>query len=114
MAGDGVSIPQSIAQMGSVAKTQAKSQPNQAQQVTPFAEQLEKQDELKVQRVQETRETEQKKIDREEENRDRRRRRREKRQRKMLAREDEEAAPGELAVEDEEIESIGALIDTRA
>lgn len=114
MAGDGVSIPQTIAQMGSVAKSQAKAQPNAAQQATPFNEQLEKQEQLRVQRVKETTEAEKKKIGRENEKKDKRRERREKRQQKMLDREDEGTETGRGPDGDGEIESIGALIDTRA
>ncbi len=49
-AGDGVSLPTTLAQMGSVAKTQAKGQQAPAQ-TTPFSDQLNRDDDLKVQRV---------------------------------------------------------------
>lgn len=113
MAGDGVSIPQTIVQMGSVAKSQAKAQPNASHQATPFNEQLEKQEQLRVQRVKETREAEKKKIERENENKDRRRQRRERRQQKTVARE-EESEVGKKSAAEEDIEAIGALIDTLA
>jgi hypothetical protein len=53
MPGDGVSLPTTLAQMGSVAKTQARGQ-QAAPQVTPFSEQKDDKNELKVQRVKET------------------------------------------------------------
>ena len=52
MPGDGVSLPTTLAQMGSVAKTQARGQQT-APQVTPFSEQKDEQNELKIQRVKE-------------------------------------------------------------
>ena len=73
MAGDGVSLPQSIAQLGQAAKTQAKSQ-NQAQPVAPFSERLDQQDELRVKRVQEADAADQKKIEREDDDADQRQR----------------------------------------
>lgn len=114
MAADGVSLPTTIAQMGSVAKTQAKAQ-QPAQQVTPFSEQPDKKEELKVQRVKETPEAEQGKINPDEERRDRRQRRKLKRQRKLLA-DDGETEEQENSSEesDENQEGPGTLIDLRA
>ena len=117
MAGDGVSLPTTIAQMGSVAKTQAKAQ-QPAQQVTPFSEQLDKKDELKTQRIQETGEAEQKRINADEESKDRRQKRKQKRNQKLSARSRLDAAGQENSdqpgASDEELEKLGALIDLRA
>jgi len=113
MAGDGVSLPTTLAQMGSVAKTQAKAQQQPAQQTAPFAEQLDKQEELRIQRVREMKEAEKKKIDRENEKQDRRRKRREKRRDKQLANEDREPADGDSDKNAEESDTIGTLLDLR-
>lgn len=120
MAADGVSLPQTIAQMGSVAKTQAKSQ-QPANQVTPFSEQMDNKDELKLQRIQALQETAQQKINADEDSKDRRQRRKLKRNRKRYGEDDSDpAAGGDLAAaggadpdSDEEAEQLGALIDLR-
>ncbi|MBU8869847.1 MAG: hypothetical protein KOO60_03120 [Gemmatimonadales bacterium] len=116
MAGDGVSLPTTIAQMGSVAKTQAKVQ-QPAQQGAPFAEQLEKNDELKVQRVKETQEAEQQKIKADEDRKDRRQQRKRKRNQKRIDRLQKENAGSETTeqpeLSKEEQEKLGALIDLR-
>ena len=52
MAGDGVSLPTTLAQMGSVAKAQARAA-NPAQPATPFAELQEQKGELRARKVQE-------------------------------------------------------------
>ena len=114
MAGDGVSLPTSIAQMGSVAKTQAKGQ-QAAQQTTTFADQLDKKDELKVQRVKETQKADQEKIDPDQDReKDKRQRRRLRRNRKFLTDEAaaEEQENPEETPEDQE-EKVGVLIDLR-
>jgi hypothetical protein len=115
-AADGVSLPTTLAQMGSVAKTQAKGQ-QAATQVTPFSDQLKQDDDLKVQRVKETEETAQQKIDEKQKNPDKRKRRRLNRNRKQLAdgageeaNEDEQENPAE---EDPDGEQLGILIDMR-
>lgn len=116
MAGDGVSLPTSIAQMGSVAKTQAKTQQT-AQPVTPFADQLDKKDELKVQRVKETLKTEQEKVDPDQERekgKDKRRRRRMRRKGKNLGLNAEAPENGEDSPENEEsAEKVGTVLDLR-
>lgn len=118
MTADGVSLPTTIAQMGSVAKTQAKGQQS-AQQVAPFADQLDKKEELRVQRVKETTKAEQEKIDPEKEKEnDRRRRRRLKRNKKLVGsgtEEDQEnqESTGEES-DSENQEKVGLLIDLRA
>ena len=116
MAGDGVSLPTTIAQMGSVAKAQAKAQ-QPAQQATPFSEQLDKKDELKAQRIRQVKETEQQKIKPDEDGKDRRQRRKWKRQLKRTAREQgsdsgqEEDLPSEDSGEEQE--RLGGLVDLR-
>lgn len=111
-AGDGVSLPTTLSQMGSVAKTQAKGQQAQTQ-VTPFSEQMKRDEELRVQRVSQTEGTQQEKIDANQENPDKRQRRRLKRQQKRLG----EAAEADLAEAEDEEESegdrLGVLIDMR-
>lgn len=115
-AGDGVSLPTTLAQMGSVAKTQAKGQHTQVH-VTPFSDQKDKDDELRVQKVKQTEEARQDEIDANQENPDKRKRRRLNRQRKRL----EEGAElefdpeeAENADDDEaEAERLGVLIDMR-
>ena len=121
MAADGVSLPTTIAQMGSVAKTQVKGQQT-TQATTPFAEQLENKEDLKVQRVKEAEKAEKKRIDPDAERKDKRQRRRQRRRNKLLADlEDGErdGQPGEAA-EDEtgeqeapDSETLGSLIDLR-
>jgi hypothetical protein len=121
MPGDGVSLPTSLAQMGNVAKTQARGQQT-APQVTPFSEQKDGQDELKVQRVNETTEAEKNRVTRRDEEKDKRKRRRLKRFRKKaniaeeeyrLNRENSESCEGEDQAPDTEEETLGALIDLR-
>ena len=113
-AGDGVSLPTTLAQMGSVAKTQAKGQHVPAQ-TTPFSDQLNRDDDLKVQRVKESEEAAKQKLDPDGKNADKRKRRRLKRNRKQLTDEQEDQ---NLLAEDEENESpaeeqLGILIDMR-
>jgi len=113
-AGDGVSLPTTLAQMGSVAKTQAKGQ-QAATQTTPFADQVKQNEDLKVQRVHETSEAQQQAIDPEGDNTDKRKRRRLKRNRKQLAdQEAEELTETESSEEEQpEEEQLGVLIDMR-
>ena len=120
MAGDGVSLPSTIAQMGNVAKAQAKAQ-QPAQQVTPFSEQLGNKDELKVQRVREMQEAEQQKIKDEDQGKDHRQRRKLKRNRKRFSQDGIDSdqqdelmeADGSDGDSSEEQERLGALIDLR-
>ncbi len=115
-AGDGVSLPTTLAQMGSVAKTQAKGQQAPVP-ATPFSEQMNKDDKLRVQRVKETQESTQDKIDANQENPDKRQRRRLNRQRKRLGDgKDENFDPTASAAGDDtetEAERLGVLIDMR-
>jgi len=102
MPGDGVSLPTTLAQMGSVAKTQARGQQS-APQVTPFSEQKTDKEELRIQRVNKSSETEKSRVTRQDEEKDRRKRRRLRRSRKKEQRGQQET----------EEEQIGSLIDTR-
>jgi len=116
MAGDGVSMPQTIAQMGQVAKTQAKGQ-HQAQAVTPFSEQLDKHEELRIKRVKETEATDKQRIEREDDAADKRQRRRQRRRRKLVAQGDGKQGQDEEQARDEDnndAERVGVLIDLRA
>ncbi len=115
MSGDGVSMPTTLSQMGRVAKAQARGQ-QQNQQVTPFSEQQEKRDQLKLQKVRETQETEKQRIDPDEEEKDKRKRRR-------LARKsrcqqpsgaDEENADRDQPQADDGDEALGVTIDLMA
>jgi hypothetical protein len=81
MPGDGVSLPTSLAQLGNAAKTQARGQQS-SPQVTPFSQQKDGQEELKVQRVKETEAAEKNRVSRRDEEKDKRKRRRLKRRRK--------------------------------
>jgi hypothetical protein len=121
MAGDGVSLQTNISQLGNVARTQAKGQ--QAQQtLTPFAEQLDKKDELRIQRVRETEKAEKDQIDPEERDRRKERRRRRKRRREAEAEAERRAEAAEetggerpdRARDDEACApALGGLIDLR-
>ncbi|MCP4572108.1 MAG: hypothetical protein GY838_07110 [bacterium] len=105
-------MPQTIAQMGQVAKTQAKGQ-HQSQPVAPFSEQLDKQEELRVKRVKETEAADKQKIEREDDAPDKRQRRRKRRRRKIEARDTEEP---ETTDEDQEVPEaeLGNLVDLHA
>lgn len=123
MPGDGVSLPTTLAQMGSVAKTQARGQ-QASPQVTPFSEQKDDKNELKVQRVKETAEAEKSRVAADREEGDKRKRRRLKRRRNRILkaagdqpeggkdpdRERSDHPSGDPA-EDEE--TLGGLIDLR-
>jgi len=102
MPGDGVSLPTTLAQMGSVAKTQARGQQS-SPQVTPFSEQKADREELRIQRVKETSETEKSRVARQDEEKDKRKRRRLRRSRKKE----------ERGQKEKDEEAIGSLIDTR-
>lgn len=114
MAGDGVSLPQSIAQLGQVAKTQAKGQ-QQSQPVTPFSEQLDKQEQLRVKRVKETEAADKQKIEREDDATDKRQRRRQRRQKKRDARDAAtDADAGANEDQEPDGENLGILVDLHA
>ncbi len=100
--------------MGSVAKTQARGQ-QAAVPVTPFSEQADKEEGLKVQRVKELAEAEKGRINPDQDKDDKRKRRRLKRNRKQLAQDDELEETGENPGEEspQEEEQLGCLIDLR-
>jgi len=119
--GDGVSLPTTLAQMGSVAKTQARGQQS-SPQVTPFSEQKDGQEELRIQRVNETTEAEKNRLAKQDEEKDKRKRRRLKRYRKKGYRSKEEPGPGHQDTDtgnaqqsnpENEGEVLGSLIDLR-
>ncbi len=109
-------MPTTLAQMGSVAKTQAKGQQAQTQ-ATPFTDHLQKDDDLKVQRVKEMEEASKQKIDEKQENPDKRKRRRLKRNEKRFTDGEEEKfedQDDETAEDaDPDQEQLGILIDMR-
>ncbi len=114
MSGDGVSMPTQLAQIGSVAKTQARVQ-QAAQPASPFSEQLEKNDELKAQRIKEAKEAEKSKVDPDEDRRQRRKKRR--RRKKLLQGRPEGEQPKSQAEDlekDDNEEELGLLVDLRA
>ena len=112
MPGDGVSLPTTLAQMGSVAKTQARGQQT-APQVTPFSEQKDEQNELKIQRVKEATKAEKSRVAADQEEKDKRKRRRLKRQRRKFSRQAEETHDEQGQPNTEEAENLGCLIDLR-
>lgn len=115
MPGDGVSLPTTLAQMGSVAKTQARGQ-QASPQVTPFSEQKDEKNELKVERVNETAEAEKNRVAADRDEKDKRKRRRLKRKRNRLAelKGESETPPEEPHTEGTEKEDmLGGLIDLR-
>jgi transposase InsO family protein len=118
MSGDGVSLPTTLAQTGSVAKTQARGQQS-SPQVTPFSEQTDDQEKIRIQRVKETSETEKNRVVRQEEEKDKRKRRRLKRNRKKAydemrgKHENTDSEDGERDRPEIDEEILGSLIDLR-
>ena len=115
MAGDGVSMPTTLAQMGDVAKVQVRAT-SHPQPGTPFADRLEQKGELQAHRVQETEQQQaQKRIDPEQENLDKRQRRRQRRQERQDGRvdveDDGDDTDGEPVVD---ASPLGHLVDLRA
>jgi hypothetical protein len=107
--------------MGSVAKTQARGQQS-SPQVTPFSEQKDGQEELRIQRVNETKEAEKNRLTKQDEEKDKRKRRRLKRTRKKGYHSKEESGRGhqdpdtgnaEQSNRENEGEVLGSLIDLR-
>lgn len=114
MNSDGVSLPTTIAQLGNVAKTQSRVQ-QQGQNVTPFKDQLDRQEDLKVQRVKQAEAADHRRIETDEESPDKRQRRRQRRERKLLARDRSDGKPGaEDGADLQDQETVGVLIDLRA
>ncbi len=105
MAGDGISMPTQLAQIGSVAKTQAQAQ-QAAQPATNFNEQLANKDALKTQRVKETENAEKSKVTDQEDRRQKRKKRR--KEKKRLG--EQEESEGNIPEEEE----LGLLVDLRA
>lgn len=120
MSGDGVSLPTSLAQLSTVAKTQARGQQS-APQVTPFSEQKDSQEELRTQRVAESTEAERNRVKRRDEEQDKRKRRRLRRAEKKAREQDDNGQAqnpdhGEGdSREPEQIEqmALGSLVDKR-
>lgn len=114
MAGDGVSMPTQLAQLGSVAKTQAQTQ-QAAQPATSFSEELSKKDELKAQRIKEAQKSEKGHINPDEDRRKKRKKKRkEKKIRQNLAEGDNPESEDLLQDEESPQEELGLLVDLRA
>lgn len=106
MSGDGVSLPTNLAQLGNVAKTQARGH-GQAHGPN-FGQELQKQDVPAVDRVRETDKTEQGNVDPEKE---RQRKRREARKARADADDDDD---DDTRDREEEAAGLGGLIDIKA
>ena len=114
MAGDGVSMPTQLAQLGSVAKSQAQTQ-QASQPATSFSDQLSKKDALKAQRVKEINKSEKGRINPNEDKRRKRKKRRlDKKLRKGLADSENPENPDLHLDEEDSEEEIGLLVDLRA
>jgi len=114
MAGDGVSMPTQLAQLGSVAKTQANSQ-QASHPATSFSDQLSKKDDLKAQRVKEIKKSEKSRVDPDEDRRRKRKRKRLKKKHQQNMSDGSNADSEDLLKDDEECEEeIGLLVDLRA
>lgn len=113
MPGDGVSLPTTLAQMGSVAKAQARAT-NHPQPSAPFADLQEQKGELQAKRVQEpSQPAPDRRIDGERDNLDKRQRRRQRRQGKAT----DEGADQPDALADGTANDtcpLGHLVDLRA
>ena len=112
MPGDGVSLPTTLAQMGSVAKTQARGQQT-SPQVTPFSEQKDEKNELKIQRVKEATKAEKSRVAADQQEKDKRKRRRLKRLRNKFTRQADENGDQSEQTTTEDEEKLGCLIDMR-
>ncbi len=107
-------MPTQLAQLGSVAKTQAQAQQS-AQPASQVSEQLNKQDDLKAQRVKEINDAEKGRINGDEDRRQKRKKRRhQKNQLKALSEDEIEAGAENQPAECTEEEEIGRLVDLRA
>ncbi|MBM4131911.1 hypothetical protein FJ250_12950 [bacterium] len=110
MPGDGVSLPTTLAQMGSVAKTQARAA-NTPQPATPFGELQEQKGELTARRVQEPGTAPpDRRVAGDQGGLDKRQRRRQRRQTRNGL--DQPAAPAEA--EPDNPTPLGHLVDLRA
>lgn len=112
MPGDGVSLSTTIAQMGTVAKTQARGQATQ--QAHPADQRRQEQDEFKVERVKETDKSEKSRINPDEDKKDKRRQRRIKRRQGRQARDQAGDSPQDIQGNtDDTQEPLGSLVDCR-
>lgn len=110
MPGDGVSLPTTLAQMGSVAKAQARAA-NTPQPATPYAELQEQKGELKARRVQEPGSAQaDRRVDADGDGLDKRQRRRQRRQ----ARSGPEPPAPTPAESESDASPLGRLVDLRA
>ena len=112
MPADGVSLPTTLAQLGNVAKAQARAT-SQPQSATAYADQQEKKGELAARKVQETgAQQAQRQVSADQKNLDKRQRRRQKRQ----ERHSEDGGPGPASGrgEPEDASPLGHLVDLRA
>ncbi len=108
-------MPTTLAQMGDVAKVQARAT-SHPQPATPFAERLDEKGQLQAHRVQETEQQQaQKRIDPDKGNLDKRQRRRQRRQERADGHVDvEDDGDGDEAASPEEASPLGHLVDLRA
>lgn len=112
MSADGVSLPTTLAQLGNVAKAQARAT-SQPQSATAYADQQEKRGELAARKVQETgAQQAQRQVSSDQRNLDKRQRRRQKRQERQADGEGSAAAAGRG--EPEDASPLGHLVDLRA
>lgn len=112
MAGDGVSLPTTLAQLGSVAKAQARAA-NPAQPATPFAELQEQKGELRARKVQEPGQAqEDRRVAGDGDGLDKRQRRRQRRQSRNGPAGATDEAADEAAADD--ASPLGHLVDLRA
>ncbi|MBK8166151.1 MAG: hypothetical protein IPK64_09305 [bacterium] len=110
MPGDGVSLPTTLAQLGSVAKAQVRVT-SPSQPATPFAELQEQKGELKARKVQETEPAQaDRRIDGDRDAPDKRQRRRQRRQARTGPVDPDPSA----AAAEENASPLGTLVDLRA
>lgn len=110
MSGDGVSLPTTLAQLGSVAKVQVRAS-SQPQPATPFAELQDQKGELQARRVQQPEQGQpEHRIDDGQRDLDKRQRRRQRRQERQETRGDGDNPDAA----DDNATPLGHLIDLRA
>jgi hypothetical protein len=113
MPGDGVSLPTTLAQLGNVAKVQARAA-SPPQPTTPFADRADQRGELMVRKVQEPKDNKaQRGLDPEQHGLDRRQRRRQRREDRNND-PDEQLDTDQDAVTPEDASPLGHLLDLRA
>ena len=111
MVGDGISIQTTLSQLGNVARTQAKGQ-QAGQNAAPLEDQLDKNKEMKVDRVKETEKTEKGRVDP-----DGKKEKEKRRAKKPGERDGEDESRDDEELEEEATvspEGLGMRIDTRA